>query len=98
LLEPGLDLAQIQAVIVPQIENAHESQLVAGDLAQRLRLDADPLAMSKIEKPLFEQWREAISSDRGLPSEKIFEHDPVSSLKEPEPCHRMRIRKLCCGD
>jgi hypothetical protein len=83
LPEPGLNLAKVQAVIaIPQIENAHEIQLMGGNLAQRLGLDADLLAMSEIEKTLLEQWCGTISRDCRRSSEKKFDHDP-SSLLEP---------------
>jgi hypothetical protein len=81
---PGLNLAHVQVVIaVPQIENAREVQLTEGDLAQRLGLDADLRAMSKIVESLLEQWRRTISRDRRRLGEKRFEHDPVSVLSEP---------------
>ena len=59
-------------IAVLQIERAHEDQLMGGDLAQRLGLDADLLAMSEIAESLIEQRRRTISRDRRWLGEKRF--------------------------
>lgn len=45
-------------------------------VAQCLKLDADLLAMGKIEEPLLEQWSGALSCDRRRPAKKNLKHNP----------------------
>jgi hypothetical protein len=76
---PIFDLSQVHVVIaVLQIEGMYDAQLMGGNLAQRLRLDADLLAMTEIAESLLEQWCRTISRDRRWSGEKRFKHDPVS--------------------
>jgi hypothetical protein len=77
---PRFNLGQVQAVVILQIENAHEVQLMSGNLVQRLAFNADLLAMSEVEEPLLDQRSGTMPRNRRRPSKKNVEHDPASLL------------------